>query len=130
MIYTIVMNQATPQKLTVSLFQIPENYRAMLAEIAFTATQGGHKTSINSCILEALENYLSLSQDEQAKPSLPKVPLSAFTVRTTSTLKQKIIHCAATWQLKTSFPVSMNAVVNTAILAYLQKNIQDYQPLF
>lgn len=130
MIYTIKMNQLISQKLLVSLFQIPEDYRAQLAKIAATPELDGHQSSINSCILEALEDYLNLPQNDQLKPILPKVPLRAFTVRTTSELKQKINHCAATWQLKSSFPVSMNAVVNTAILAYLQKNIQNYQPHF
>lgn len=130
MIYTIEMNETTSPKKIVSLFQIPEDYRAALDKISISSKQGGDKVSINTCIIEALEDYLSLPQDQQPKPSLPKVPLRTFTVRTTSTLKQKITHCAATWQLTSSFPVSMNAVVNTAILAYLQKKIQDYQPSF
>ncbi|MGB7816658.1 MAG: hypothetical protein WBL28_09950 [Methylotenera sp.] len=124
------MNQPIPQKLLVSLFQIPEDYRAQLAKIAASPEPDSHQTSINSCIIEALEDYLNLPQDKQPNPYLPKVPLRAFTVRTTSTMKQKITHCAATWQLKSSFPVSMNAVVNTAILAYLQNKIQGYQPPF
>jgi hypothetical protein len=124
------MSIEASQKLLVSLFQIPEDYRSKLQEIAATSKQIGDKVSINTCIIEALEDYLQLPQDQQPKPSLPKVPLRAFTVRTTSTLKQKITHCAATWQLISSFPVSMNAVVNTAILAYLQKKIQGYQPPF
>jgi len=124
------MNEITSQKLVVSLFQIPEGYRAALEKISISSKQGGDKVSINSCIIEALEDYLKLPQDQQPKPSLPKVPLRAFTVRTTSSLKQMITHCAANWQLISSFPVSMNAVVNTAILVYLQKKIQGYQPPF
>lgn len=124
------MNQDSSQKLLVSLFQIPEDYRAKLEGISTSSNADGNKASINTCIIEALSDYLELPQNKQSKPLLPKVPLRAFTVRTTSTLKQKINHCAATWQLQTSFPVSMNAVVNTAILAYLQKNIQGYQPPF
>lgn len=124
------MNEIISQKLVVSLFQIPEDYRAMLAKIAAGSEPHSHQTSINSCIIEALEDYLNLPQEQQLKPTLPKVPLRAFTVRTTNDLKIKINHCAAMWQLKSSLPVSMNAVVNTAILAYLQKNIQNYQPPF
>jgi hypothetical protein len=120
------MNSSTSEKLLVSLFQIPEDYRAKLEEISASSKVNGRKTSINTCIIEALGDYLGLPQDMQPKPSLPKVPLRTFTVRTTSELKQKITHCSATWQLKSSFPVSMNAVVNTAILAYLQNNIQGY----
>lgn len=124
------MNEITSKKLVVSLFQIPEDYRATLEKISISSKQGGDKASINTCIIEALEDYLQLPQDQQPKPSLPKVPLRAFTIRTTRSLKQKITHCAATWQLISSFPVSMNAVVNTAILTYLQKKIQGYQPPF
>lgn len=128
MIYTTTMSQTIPEKLIVSLFQIPEDYRAKLADIA--AAPNGKKTSINTCIIQALEDYLNLPQDEQYKPTLPKVPLRAFTVRTTNELKQMVTHCAATWQLKSSFPVSMNAVVNTAILVFLQKKNPGYQPPF
>ncbi|MDO9204062.1 hypothetical protein [Methylotenera sp.] len=124
------MNTLSSDKLLVSLFQIPEDYRAKLAEIAASSDAINKKTSINACIIEALEDYLKQSQDIQLKPTLPKVPLRAFTVRTTRDMKQKITHCAAAWQLQTSFPVSMNAVVNTAVLAFLQKNIQGYQPPF
>lgn len=124
------MSQSIPEKLNVSLFQVPEDYRARLAEIAALPDADGNKTSINACIIQALEGYLNQSEDKQDKPTLPKVPLRAFTVRTTSQMKQAIMHCAAIWQLKSSFPISMNAVVNTAILAYLQKNIQGYQPPF
>lgn len=126
----MAMSQTIPEKLTVSLFQVPEDYRAKLAEIAATPDADEKKSSINTCIIEALEDYLNLPEGEQSKPILPKVPLRAFTVRTTSQLKQRITHCAASWQLKCSFPVSMNAVVNTAILRYLQNKIQGYQPRF
>ena len=124
------MKKPTPEKLIVSLFQVPEDYRAQLASIAANTELNNHQTSINSCIVQALEDYFNLHEDEQPKPSLPKVPLRAFTVRTSSVMKQEITHCAATWQLKTSLPVSMNAVVNTAILAFLQKKILGYQPPF
>lgn len=130
MIYTIHMNEISSQKIVVSLFQIPEDYRAKLEKITAASKQNGCKVSINTCIIEALEDYLSLPQEQQPKPSLPKVPLRAFTVRTTVSLKQKITHCAATWQLLSSFPVSMNAVVNSAILTFLQKKITGYQSPF
>ena len=119
------MSESPTGKLLVSLFQIPEDYRAQLEKFALTT-----KVSINTCILNALDDYLNLPQNQQPKPALPKVPLRAFTIRTTSPMKQSITQCAAMWQLKSSFPTSMNAVVNTAILTYLQKNIQGYQPPF
>ena len=124
------MNQLLLPKLKVSLFQIPEDYRAQLANIAANSKFNSNLASINSCIIQALEDYLNLSEDDQPKPSLPRVPLRAFTVRTNNVMKHKITHCAASWQLKTSLPVSMNAVVNTSILAFLQKKIPGYQPPF
>ena len=130
MIYTINMNELSSQNTVVSLFQIPEDYRAKLEKIAASSKQNGSKVSINTCIIEALEDYLSLPQGHQPKPSLPKVPLRAFTVRTTNSLKEKITLCAATWQLISSIPISMNSVVNTAILAFLLKKIPSYQPPF
>lgn len=120
MIYTTKMNETTKEKLLTSLFQIPEQYRAKLSEIA-ASQPNGQKTSINNCILTALENYLRLPIENQTYPETPKVPLRTFTVRTPSSLKRELTVCAANWQLKTSLPVSMNAVVNTAILGYLQK---------
>lgn len=124
------MNKETKEKLVTSLFQIPEDYRAVLAKIAAQPGAEGNNQSINTCILAALEAYLDLPEDLQHQPELPKVPLRAFTVRTTDDLKRKVRHCAALWQLKTAMPVSMNAVVNTAILAYLKQRIPGYQPPF
>lgn len=124
------MNTETKEKLVTSLFQIPEDYRAALAKIATQPDAEGNKLSINTCIVDALEHYLELTDGTQPQPVLPKVPLRAFTVRTSNAVKQKVSQCAATWQLKTAMPVSMNAVVNTAILAYLRKQIPGYQPPF
>ena len=120
------MKETPPQKLLVSLFSIPEDYRSSLEKISQSSKLSPGKVSINTCIVRALESYLNLPLDAQPKPCLPSVPLSSFTVRTTVTLKQKLNHCAASWQLKTSLPVSMNSVVNTAILIYLQ-NINSRQ---
>ena len=130
MIYTILMTKLTREKLQLSLFQIPEDYRAQLARIAASPENNSNLTSINSCIIQALEDYLNLPEAEQPRPNVPKIPLRAFTIRTSSVMKQEITHCAATWQLKSSLPVSMNAVVNSAILAFLQKKIPSYQPPF
>ena len=130
MIYTNLMKQPSQPKALVSLFQIPEDYRAQLEKIAASPEQSIPHTSINSCIIQALEDYLDLPQGVQPKPNVPKVPLRAYTIRTNIVLKQKVTHCAASWQLKTSLPISMNAVVNTAILAFLQKKIPSYQPPF
>ena len=124
------MLQTNKIKPVVSLFQIPEDYRVALEKIANGDAINLDKQSINSCILEALDSYLNLAPDSQSKPILPKVPLRAFTVRTSSELKQKINYCATNWQLKTAMPISMNAVVNTAILQYLKKLIQGYHPPF
>lgn len=130
MIYTIQVNTETREQLVTSLFQIPEDYRAALAKIAAVIDAEGNKQSINTCIVNALENYLDLPNDTQLQPVLPKVPLRAFTVRTSDDLKRKVRHCAALWQLKTFMPVSMNALVNTAILVYLKKHIPGYKPPF
>ena len=116
------MNDIRDKKNIVSLFQIPDEYRLKLKEIAQKSSGKGSKLSINTCIIDALEAYLVLPQDHQLKPIIPKTPLTAFTVRTSNILKQKIIYCAASWQLKTSMPVSMNAIVNTSIICYLQKH--------
>lgn len=123
------MNPEINQKVIVSLFQIPEDYRAALAKIA-SESNILKKQSINDCILHALDFYLNLPQGTQTQPLLPKLPLRAFTVRSSKALKEKISHCAAIWQLKTSMPISMNAVVNTAILVYLQNHIQGYSQPF
>jgi len=122
MIYTIKMNDTLKEKLLTSLFQIPELYRTRLAEIA-ASESNGQKSSINTCILTALGDYLGLPFDKQPVPELPKGPLRAFTVRTPGSLKRELTICAANWQLKTSLPVSMNAVLNTAVLAYIQKHV-------
>ena len=124
------MNDKLSQKVITSLFQIPEDFRSELEKLAVATETSAPKVSINTCIVNALEEYLNQPLDSQLKPVLPKVPLRAFTVRTSSSMKQAINHCAAIWQLKSSFPISMNAVVNTAILVYLQKNIAGYQPPF
>lgn len=116
------MNHISDKKNIVSLFQIPDEYRLKLKEIAQKYSCKGSKLSINTCIIDALEAYLILPQDHQLKPIIPKTPLTAFTIRTSNILKQKIICCSASWQLKTSMPVSMNAIVNTSIICYLQKH--------
>ena len=115
------MNDISDKKTIVSLFQIPDEYRLKLKKIAQKSSEKGFKLSINTCIIDALEAYLILPQDHQLKPIIPKTPLTAFTVRTSSILKQKIIYCAASWQLKSSVPVSMNAIVNASIICYLRK---------
>ena len=124
------MKQVTLQIKTVSLFQIPEEYRLMLAEISAACKRKDKKMSINACILCALQEYLDLPSNEQPSPKLPNAPLRSFTVRTSNEMKQNISYCAALWQIKSSFPVSMNAVVNTAILNYLQKIFKSYHPSF
>lgn len=130
MIYSIVMNEPTSQALLAYAIKIPEDYRAQLEKLSNFSKTSEHLSSINACIQQAIEEYLSLPQGVQPEPSLPKVPLRGFTVYITSEMKQNISHCAASWQLKRAYPVSMNSVVNTAILTFLQNHIQGYQQAF
>jgi hypothetical protein len=41
-------------------------------------------------------------------------------------MKLRLGEMAATWQIRTGIPVTMNAVVNTAILLHLQKIIPGF----
>jgi hypothetical protein len=82
----------------------------------------GNKKSINTIILEAVDSYLKLNQKTQPKPELKLSPLIPYTVRMPEEMKSKIESCAANWQLNTGLPITMNAVVNTAIYLYLSKN--------
>lgn len=109
------------ESLNVSLFQIPNFLREALIKKSAEASLNGNKVSMNTCILEALESYLSLPTDQQAEPKLIKDDLRRFTVRMEDDMKHRIITAAANWQIKTGSPVSMNAVLNTAILVYIQK---------
>ena len=109
-------------KLLVSLFQIPEAYRIKLTNHAEQLKSSGNKKSMNTCILTALDEYLSLNIELQEKPVLPSPPLRAFTVRMTAETKERLTMAAANWQLKTALPTSMNAVLNTALRVYLKKH--------
>lgn len=108
-------------KLKVSLFQIPDQYRTELAKVAAKSVLVGEKKSINSCILDAIAAYIALEEMHQPKPELKISPVNPYTVRMTDSMKAHISTCAAKWQLKTGVPVTMNAVVNTAISLYLIK---------
>jgi hypothetical protein len=109
-------------KLKVSFFQIPEDYKTRLNKMAAKSALDGNKKSVNTIILEAIESYLLLGQDSQPKPELKISPVLPYTVRMSEEMKSQIANCAAIWQLNTGFPVTMNAVVNTAISIYLEKN--------
>ena len=103
----------------VSLFQISEDMRIGLTKAAAISTIQGQKKSINDCILEALEDYVGLDDDQQPMPQVEQLASCKYTVRMTDELKTKISMTAAKWQLKTGLPVRMNAVVNKAIARYL-----------
>lgn len=101
------------------MFQIPEPVRVTLVKLSAKSVVEGKKQSINTLILQALEQYLSLPQSQQPEPELPS-SLRNFTVRMTAETKQKLALTAAEWQVKLGIPVSMNAVLNTAIQLYLE----------
>ncbi len=108
-------------KLKVSLFQLPAEYKAELAKVSAKSILSGEKKSINTCILEAIAAYTYINEVDQPKPELKLSPVSPYTVRMTDSMKSSISLCAASWQLKTGVPVTMNAVVNTAIRLYLDQ---------
>jgi hypothetical protein len=112
---------AEHSKLKVSLFQLPDHYKSELAKVAAKSVLNGEKKSINTCILEAIAAYIAIQDNEQQKPELKLSPVSPYTVRMTDAMKSSISRCAAQWQLKTGVPVTMNAVLNTAIETYLSK---------
>jgi predicted HicB family RNase H-like nuclease len=107
------------QQLQVSMFQIPEPVRVSLVKLSAQSVINGKKQSINTLILRALDHYLSLPRKEQPEPQL-RSALRNFTVRMTAETKQKLALTAAEWQVELGIPVSMNAVLNTAIQLYLK----------
>lgn len=121
------MTNSSKNGLQVSMFSIPEEIKTALTRLSAMSVMSGPKKSINTCILEALEAYLSTPEDEQHEPSLPNLPLRHYTVRTDENTKQRLARTAAAWQIRTGIPVTMNAVVNTAILIYLQKQLPDFK---
>jgi hypothetical protein len=120
------MNSQPKPSLQVSMFSIPNEYKTALAKAAAMAISEGKKKSINTIILEALDAYLLTPEDIQQKPLLPKLPLKHYTVRMDADMKLRLGEMAATWQIRTGIPVTMNAVVNTAILLHLQKIIPGF----
>lgn len=116
----------TLQDLKVSMFQIPEQSRTGLVQASAQSTATGNRKSMNTCILEAIEAYFLMEGEAQPNPRLPKLPLRQFTVRMPEGMKQHLSKVAAEWQIKLGVPVTMNAVVNTAILHYLQKEIPGF----
>src|SRR5450830_219536 len=103
MVYTILMKEDS--KLYVSLFQIPEEVRANLAERASLISASGSKTSINKLILQALTEYFNLSPEASLRPKLPELPLRTFTVRMTVAMKEKLAITSAEWQIRVGLPV-------------------------
>lgn len=114
-------------KLQVSMFQIPESVRQALVRVSGKSIIDGKKKSMNSCILEALETYLNQPSRTQVQPVLPKAPLRNFTVRTTSEMKIHIGQTAAQWQVELGVPITMNAVLNTALLEYLKEKLPEFK---
>ena len=113
------------EKLKVSLFQIPAQYKTGLAKISAKFVLEGNRKSINTCILEAIDEYLDAENLNRSAPALRFSPLEQYTVRTTDEIKSKISMFAAQSQLDTGIPVTMNAVVNSAIHDYLIKNLEN-----
>lgn len=124
---TLDMIKSSKNGLQVSMFSIPDEIKAALTRVSAMSVMAGPKKSINTCILEALESYLSIPEGDQQNPELPKLPLRHYTVRMNEDTKQKLTRTAAAWQIRTGVPVTMNAVVNTAILIYLQKHLPDFE---
>lgn len=106
------------QQLLVSMFQIPEPTRVILIQLSAKSVMEGKKRSINTLILEALNEYMELSLAEQPEPSLPS-ELRNFTVRMSAETKHKLALTAAEWQVKLGIPISMNVILNTAIQSYI-----------
>lgn len=105
----------------VSLFQISEDMKIGLTKAAALSTIKGNKKSINDCIIEALEDYVGMDDEQQPMPKVEQFASCKYTVRMTDDLKAKISTTAAKWQLKTGLPIRMNAVVNKAIIRYLER---------
>lgn len=112
--------------LPVSMFSIPNEYKIALTKAAAMAITEGKRKSINNVIIEALDSYFLTPADLQREPSLPTSPLHHYTVRMPAEMKEQLTRTAATWQIRTGIPVTMNAVVNTAILLHLQKLIPGF----
>ena len=84
----------------------------------------GNKKSVNDCILEALEAYLALDEANQPQPAVAEFASRKYTVRMNNEMKASISRTAARWQLRTGLPVPMNAVVNKAIVQYLERELK------
>lgn len=107
--------------LRVSLFQISEIMRTGLITAAAKSSEQGVKKSINDCIIEALEQYVSMDVESQPAPAVEGLASRKYTVRTNDELKNNVLKTSARWQIKLGIPVPMNAVVNKAINLYLGK---------
>lgn len=113
-------------QLRTSLFQISEEMRVGLLKVAALYMLAGKKKSVNDCILEALDAYLSLDDASQPKPAVAKGASRKYTVRMTDEMKANISRTAAKWQLKIGIPIPMNAVVNIAITQYLDQKTEKF----
>lgn len=113
--------------LKASMFSLPDALRSGLAQASAQSVMTGDRKSINTCILEAIEAYLSLPNEQQTEPALSGLPLKHYTVRMPGDMKHKLTMTAAAWQIRIGIPVTMNAVVNTAILLYLQSRIAGFR---
>jgi hypothetical protein len=118
---------SSDSKFQVSMFQIPEQVRLALVRVSGQSVTQGKKKSMNTCILEALESYFSKPPQKQAQPELPKGPLRNFTVRTTAEMKIQLGETAAYWQVELGCPITMNAVLNTALLGYLKEKLPEFE---
>lgn len=77
------------------------------------------KSSLNSIMLQALDQYLALPADKQLPPEPPKGVNSTIFFRMPLETKQRALLCAASWQIQLQTRVSMNAVVTAALRQYI-----------
>ena len=81
-----------------------------------------HKISLNSALVQALDEYLALPADKQLPPEAPKDVKSSIFIRMPMETKQKALLCAASWQIQLQTRVSMNSVVTAALKQYINKH--------
>lgn len=102
------------------LFKINDALREQVAVIAQRkTTEFGRRISSNDCSIEAVSSYLSTKR--QRRPELDG-PLRPFSARLPVAMKDALCLAAAEWQLKSCSSISMNAVFNAALAAYVEKH--------
>ncbi|BCM26192.1 hypothetical protein ZMTM_24510 [Methyloradius palustris] len=107
--------------LKVSMFQLMESSRIGLTKLSGKSAINGNKKSINTLILEAIDQYLELSLELQIPPPFLG-PWKAFTIRMPDSKKRAILNVCGHLQIKNGLPISMSAALNSAIYLYLKKH--------